>query len=119
MGNIIDNVSIDISNNFSVVYGFNVEAQNAKPGKLGVSLKITTKYLDDDQLTQLMGSATAITSQTPVDIKVKFAKGTDKYVEFVFKDVVLNRVSDTHNLNEFVVEEIDVMPRRIEVNEVV
>lgn len=119
LSNIIDSVSIDISNNYTVIYGFNEEAKNAKPGKLNISVKLTLKYLDDTLMEQLMGGATGISDQTIVDFKLKFEKGTDKYVEFEFKDVVLNRNETSHNLNEFVVEDTEIIPRRLIVKEVV
>ena len=119
LNNIIDSVSFDINNNYTMIYGFNEEAKNAKPGKLNIGVKLTLKYLDDTVIEQLLGGSAGVGNQTVVDLKIKFAKGSSKYVEFEFNDVVLNRVETSHNLNEFVVEDIDIIPRKLVVKEVV
>lgn len=117
--NIIDSITIDVSNNYTVIYGFNEEAQNARAGKLNLNIKLTTKYLDDTNMEQFLGSATDISGQTVVDLTIKFDKGTDKYIEFTFKDVVITKSDTQHTLNEFVVEDLEILPRNLEVKEVV
>lgn len=119
LNNIVDSIDITITNNYTLLYGFNEEARNARAGKLNLTFRLTTKYLDDTQMAQLLGSSTALDDQTPIDVKLKFEKGTNKYIEFDFKDVVLNRSGTRHQLNEFVVEETDMLPKRLIVKEVV
>ena len=120
IGNVIDSVEISINNNFEILYGFNQEAQYARPKKLNITIKFTTKYLDDDQLTRLMGSSTAITSQTATTLTIKFTRATAgvQYVKFAFTNVVLNKISDSHNLNEFVVEDVESLAAGLTVTEV-
>ena len=118
LDNIIDDVNIEINNNYNVIYGFSEESKNAKPGKLNLTFRFTTKYLDDTVISQFLGGDT-VGDQTPVDIILKFDKADDKYVEFTLKDAVIRRMGNNHNLNEFVVEETDVIAKRIEVKEVI
>ena len=119
IGNVIDSVEISGRNNYTVLYGFSYEAVNAKPGRLNLSIKFTLKYLDDDQMDRLMGSSTAITSQTPVTLALKFTKGASGvyYTDFVFTDVVISRIQDSHNLNEFVIEDNDAIASSLQVTE--
>ena len=118
IGNVIDSVEIQWNNNYTILYGFNQEAVNARPGKVDMSVRFTLKYLDDDQMTRLMGSATAITSQTPVTLAIKFTRGAaGQYADFVFTGVVINRISDNHQLNEFMVEDVENAGRYLTVTE--
>ena len=119
ISNIIDSIALDYSNNYTLAYGFNEEAKNARPGKINIGFKFTTKYFDDTLMTQFLGSATTVSAQTPVDIILKFTKGTNKYAEFTFKNVVINRQGTTHSLNEFLVEDTDTLAQRLEVKEVI
>jgi len=117
IGNIIDSVELSFNNNYTLAYGFNQEAQSARPGKLNMSLRFSTKYLDDDQMDRLMGSSTAITSQTPVTLALKFTKGSYS-IDFVFTNVVINKITDSHNLNEYVVEDVETLASTLVVSEV-
>lgn len=110
--NVIDSVDLNIDNNYTLLYGFSEEAVNARPGKLSISMDVSAKYLTDAQMTKFTG-------KTLVDVILKFTKGTNKYVEFTLKDVVLNRVGTDHSLNEFVIEETGMIAKRIEVKEVI
>ena len=117
IGNIIDSVEISWSNNWNHLYGFNAESVNACPGKINASIKFTLKYLDDDQMSRLMGSATAITSQTPVTVALKFTRASSQYVDFVFTGVVISKIEDQHNLNEFMIEDVENLARYLTVTE--
>jgi len=119
LGNVIDSVDISINNNASVLYGLgSEEATNGRLGRLNINIKFSLKYLDDDQMDRLLGSSTGIADQTPVTLSIKFSKDTDKYVDFVFTDVVISRVGDNHDLNEFVVEDVDLLAKSLQVSEV-
>ncbi len=117
IGNVIDSVEFTLNNNYVVLYGFNQEAVNARPGKLNIGVKFTLKYLDDDQMDRLMGSSTAITSQTPVTLALKFTRAGSQYVDFVFTNVVISKISDQHNLNEFLIEDNDTLAQSLVVTE--
>lgn len=117
LGNVIDSVDLNISNNHTVIYGFSEEAKNAKPGKFSVGLRFTAKYLDDSVIEQMLGSSTGLDDQTPINIKLKFEKG-DSYVEFTLKGAVVNRDETGHQLNEFVVEDVDIIGKALEIREV-
>jgi len=117
IGNVIDSVEFSYDNAASMLYGFSEEASNGRLGKITTGLKITLKYLDDDQMTRLLGSATAITSQTPVTLSLKFTKGTGLYTDFVFSNVVISKISDSHDLNEWMVEDITVLAQSLVVTE--
>lgn len=117
IGNVIDSVEISGNNNYTILYGFSYEAVNARPGKLNLTARFTLKYLDDDQMDKLMGSSTAITSQTPVTLALKFTKGS-YYVDFVFTNVVINRIADSHGLNEFMIEDCEMLASSLSVTEV-
>jgi hypothetical protein len=118
IGNVIDSVEISGKNDYKILYGFNSEAVNAKPGRLGLSLKATLKYLDDDQLGRVLGSATAIVpTLTPVTLALKFTKGTNLYVDFVFTNVVIGKVSYNHQLNDFLIEDLDLTAATLVVTE--
>jgi hypothetical protein len=119
LSNVIDSVSVSINNNYTPIYGFNEEAKNAKPGKLNLKLSFTLKYLDDTLLNQLLGSSTVVGAQSVVDLKLKFTKPNTKSAELLFKDIVINKVDTSHNLNEFVTEDVDITPKRITLTEVV
>lgn len=118
IGNVIDSVEISISNNYEILYGFNQEAVNARPRKLSISVRFTLKYLDDDQMDKLMGSSTAITSQTPVTLALKFIRGGSQYTDFVFSNVIINKIEDSHDLNEFMIEDNDLLAASLVVTEV-
>lgn len=116
IGNVIDSVEFTYSNNVTVLYGFSQEAVNARPGKINIGLRFSLKYLDDDQMDKLMGSSTAVSSQTPVTLALKFTRG-NQYVDFVFSGVVIDRITDSHNLNEFMVEDNDLLAKSLVVTE--
>lgn len=117
IGNVIDSVDISWNNNATILHGFNQEAQNARPGKISCSVKFTTKYLDDDQMDKLMGSSTAVTSQTPTTITLKFTRASGQYAYFAFTGVVISRISDGHQLNEFMIEDVENLARYLTVTE--
>lgn len=117
IGNVIDSLEMSFNNNYTVLYGFNQEAVGARAGRLNMSVRFSTKYLDDDQMDKLMGSSTAITSQTPVTLALKFVKGT-YYIDFVFTNVVISKITDSHNLNEYMIEDAELLPSTLIVSEV-
>ncbi len=120
IGNVIESIEISIGNNYEIKYGFNQEAVSARPRKLTLGVRFTLNYLDDDQLARLFGSATAITTQTPVTLALKFTRATAgaQYVDFVFSNVVINRISDSHQLNEYMIEDIENLASNLVVTEV-
>lgn len=118
IGNVIDSVDISINNNAEILYGFNTEGQNALLKALNLNVRFTLKYLDDDQMDRLMGSSTAITTQTPVTLSLKFTRAGGQYVDFVFTDVVISKINTGHNLNEFVIEDVDNIASTLSVTEV-
>jgi len=120
IGNIIESVDISINNNYEIKYGFNQEAVNAKPMKLSMSVRFSTNYLDDDQMDKLMGSSTAITTPTPVTLTLKFTRATAgaQYAYFKFTNVVISRIGDSHSLNQFMVEDTDILASGLTVLEV-
>jgi hypothetical protein len=118
LGNVIDTVDMSVSNNYEILYGLgNLEAVNAKPKKLNLSVRFTLKYLDDDQYDRMLGSSSAVSSQTPVSLSVKFVRGS-QYADFVFTNVVIPRINTNSPLNEFVVEDVDCIGMGLTVTEV-
>lgn len=119
IGNIIEDGQISISNGMKLKYGMNIEAQSARPGRLQLGINFRLNYLDDDQMDQLMGSTTAISSQTPVTLSLKFSRNNgSQYVDFVFTNVVITKIRDTHALNEYVIEENNLLGSQLHVVEV-
>jgi hypothetical protein len=117
IGNVIDSVDISINNNAEILYGFSQEGVNAVIKGLDISVRFTTKYLDDDQMDRLMGSSTAISTQTPVTLALKFTRAGGQYVDFVFTDVVISKINTGHNLNEFIIEDNDTIASTLAVTE--
>jgi len=117
IGNIIDSVDITITNNAEMLYGFNSEAQAGIIKGLDLNIRFTLKYLDDDQMDRLMGSSTAIASQTPVTLALKFTRAGSQYVDFVFTNVVISKIADSHQLNEFMVEDVENIGQTLVVTE--
>lgn len=117
--NIIEDGQITITNSMKLKHGTNTEAQSARPGKLQLSISFRLNYLDDDQMDKLMGSSTAITSQTPVTLALKFSRANgNQYADFVFSNVVITKIRDTHALNEYVIEENNLLAGQLYVREV-
>jgi len=119
IGNVIDSVEINIENNVDTIYGFSYQSANGRARKLSIRFRFTVKYLDDDQTDRLFGSSTALTSQTPVDVSIKFTKPAGEYVDFVFTNVVISRIGENHSLNEWLVEDVENLAQRLTVTEVV
>lgn len=120
IGNVIDSVELTISNNYELTYGLGAyTAANARPGKLNISLRFTTKYLDDDQIDDLFGDSGSVDSPTVnATAALKFTKGGSYYVDFVFTNFVIHRLDSDHNLNELVMENSEAVAYSLEVSEV-
>jgi hypothetical protein len=66
-----------------------------------------------------MGSSTAITSQTAVTLALKFTRATAgaQYADFVFSGVNISKISDSHQLNEFMIEDVENIIKYLTVTE--
>jgi hypothetical protein len=67
---------------------------------------------------KLMGSGTSITIPSATTITLRFDRPSSQYVEFAFTNVMISRLSDSHSLNEFMVEEADLLTANLTVTEV-
>lgn len=111
LDNIIDSIEITITNNWEIMYGLGSRlGQKAKAKARDYKIKFTVKYLDNDLLNKVLGSATPTATTEPTEnatLTVKFANSDGDELEINFTKFVFDTTSGSEEATEIISEDFE------------
>ena len=112
IGNVVNEFELTISNNVALHYGSSRTATAYTAGAREYTLRLSTKYVDDDLLNKAQGGASISDSAPTVNasLEIVLTNPDDETITLLFGLSPINTYNLTGALNEPIGEEIEINP---------
>ena len=118
--NVVNSFEFTINNNWTMHYGPNNKPQYATPGERVYTMKLETKYVDDDLLDKALGSTGGINADGPTinaSMELVLTRPNNDTLTLLTGGIAIGAHNLTAQLNNPVGESIDLSPKTVTIVE--